>query len=146
MPKPDDYQDLLVIRPWVSSYTSGGVFEHFDAIAMRRPGRAAPQHYRELEMLQAGDDGRTVLFLDRFRFECQVDERQPEPYFWRWGYSPADCSMFTLHDFARFGKSLKAIRPACSGWKGWVAPRHRLGTSSPGSPRCCPSTASSPWK
>ena len=109
MPKPDEYQDLLVIRPWVSSYASGGTFGHFDAVPMRRIGRAAPEFYSHLEMLQAGDDGRKVLFLDRFRFECQVDERQPEPYCWRWGYSPADCSMFTVRDLARFGKSLRAI-------------------------------------
>ena len=60
-------------------------------------------------MLQAGEDGRKVLFLDRFRFECQVDERKPEPYCWRWGYSPANCSMFTTRDLDRFGKSIRAI-------------------------------------
>ena len=109
MPKPDDYQNLLVIRPWISSYAGGGAFGHFDAVAMRRLGRGAPQFYNELETLQAGDDGRRVLFLDRFRFECQVDERQPEFYSWRWGYSPADCSMFTVRDLVRFGKSLKVI-------------------------------------
>ena len=109
MSKPNDYQDLLVIRPWVSSYAGGGSFGHFDAVAMRRFGPAAPQFYGELEMLQAGEDGRKVLLLDRFRFECQVDECQPEPYCWRWGYSPANCSMFTTSDLDRFGKSLRAI-------------------------------------
>jgi len=92
-----------------SKATGGGTFGHFDAVVMRCLGRTEPQFYSELEMLQAGEDGRKVLFLDRFRFECQVDERPPEPYCWRWGYSPAAYSMFTVRDLDRFGKSIRAI-------------------------------------
>lgn len=114
MPKLDQQQHLLVIRPWISSYSSRDTYGHFDALVMRQRGTATPQHFCDLEVLHAGDDDRKVLLHEGFRFQCQIDARQPEPYGWRWGYSPAHASMFTAQDLGRFGKSITALDRALS--------------------------------
>ncbi len=110
MPKLAYQQDLLVIRPWLSTCVSGDAYAHFDALVMRRYGEAEPQRYGDLGVIHQGDDERNVLFLDGFRFECQIDQRRPEAYAWRWGYNSARGGMFTADDVDRYGKSIAAIK------------------------------------
>lgn len=106
--KPSHHRDLLVVRPWVSHYGTDS-YGHFDAVVMRQRGLTPPERYGDLDVLHRGDDNRKAPLLDGFRFECQVDERNPEAYAWRWGYSAAHSSMFSPDDLARYGKSITAV-------------------------------------
>ncbi|WP_265548349.1 hypothetical protein [Roseomonas mucosa] len=116
-----------MIRPWISSYSSRDTYGHFDALAMRQCWKATPRHYCDLEVLHAGGDDRKVLLHEGFRFQCQVDERQPEPYGSRWGYSPAHSSMFTAQDLGRFGKSITAMDRALTRMREVSGPPETVG-------------------
>ena len=56
MPKLEKARNLLVIRPWIASYSSSETFGHFDGLVMRQRETATPRHYCDLEVLHAGDD------------------------------------------------------------------------------------------
>ncbi|MDT8278789.1 hypothetical protein RQ734_22290 [Roseomonas mucosa] len=127
MPKLEKARNLLVIRPWIASYSSSETFGHFDGLVMRQRETATPRHYCDLEVLHAGDDDRKVLLHEGFRFQCQIDERQPEPYGWRWGYSPAHSSMFTAQDLGRFGKSITAMDRALTRMREVGGPPETIG-------------------
>ena len=83
MSKSVKHRDLLVIRPWLSTYSGGDSYAHFDALVMRQYNEAEPQRYGDLDVLHRGDDERKTLLLDGFRFECQIDQRHAEAYGWR---------------------------------------------------------------
>lgn len=112
MSKPVKHRDLLVIRPWLSTYRGGDGYAHFDALVMRQYNEAVPQRYGYLDGLHCGDDERKTLLLEGFRFECQIDQRRAEAYGWRWGYSPARSGMFTAEDLDRYAGSISAMRRA----------------------------------
>ncbi len=76
---------------------------------MRRPQDQRHGRYGDYRVFGYGDDGRKVLRLDRFRFQCQTDDRRAEAYGWHWGYQPSDGSMFTARDMELYGPSIAAI-------------------------------------
>lgn len=107
--KPHHHRDLLVVRPWVAHYIGNDSYGHFDAIVMRQRNTAPAERYGDLDILHRGDDNGKAPLLDGFRFECQIDERRPEAYAWRWGYAASQSGMFTAGDVARYSKSIAAI-------------------------------------
>ncbi len=109
MPRRSEHQDVLIIRPWLSTVSGGDAYAHFDALAMREtPGRRHDR-YGDYCAIGHGDDGRKVLRLDRFRFQCQTDDRRSEAYGWHWGYQPSAGSILTARDMELYGPSLAAI-------------------------------------
>ena len=82
MPRHSEHQDVLVIRPWLSTVSGGDAYALFDALAMRRTPERNHGRYGDYRVIGEGDDGRKVLRLDRFRFLCQTDDRRAESYGW----------------------------------------------------------------
>ncbi len=110
MPKISEHRNVLVIRPWLSPSSGGNAYAHFDALAMRETPDWPHRRYAGYRILGCGDDGRKVLRLDRFRFQCQIDDRRDECYAWRWGYQPEQGSIFTARDVELYGPSIAAIK------------------------------------
>ncbi len=109
MPRPSEHQDVLVIRPWLSTVSGGDAYAHFDALAMRETPAPRHERYGDYRAFGYGDDGRKVLRVDRFRFQCQIDDHRSEAYGWNWGYQPSDGSIFTARDMELYGTSIAAI-------------------------------------
>lgn len=107
--KPHHHRDLLVVRPWVAHFIGNESYGHFDAIVMRQRGTAPAERYGDLDILHRGGGDGKPAHLDGFRFECQIDERRPEAYAWRWGYATSQSGLFTGADVARYSKSIAAI-------------------------------------
>ena len=106
---PHQHRNLLVLRTWVAHYIGNDSYGHFDAIIMRHRNAVPAERYGDLDILHRGDDTGRAPLLDGFRFECQIDERRPEAYAWRWGYAAAQSNLFTAADVARYTKSINAI-------------------------------------
>ncbi len=104
-----DRHDVLVIRPWLSTVSGGDAYAHFDALAMSLTFGEACDKYGNYQVFGFGDDGRKMLRLDGFRFQCQTDDRKAEAYAWQWGYQPGQRSVFTFRDMQRYGPSIVAI-------------------------------------
>ncbi len=109
MPRHSEHKDMLIIRPWLSTVGGGDAYAHFDALAMREAPDGRYGRYGDYYPFGHGDDGRKVLRLDRFRFQCQTDDRRSEAYGWHWGYQPSDGSVFTTRDMDLYAPSLAAI-------------------------------------
>jgi len=109
MPRHSEHKDMLIIRPWLSTVGGGDAYAHFDALAMREAPRERYGRYGDYYPFGHGDDGRKVLRLDRFRFQCQTDDRRSKAYGWHWGYQPSDGSVFTTRDMDLYAPSLAAI-------------------------------------
>ena len=73
-----------------------------------RPGHSR-RRYADYQVFGFRDDKRRVFRLDRFRFQCQTDNRRAEAYGWHWGYQPEHGSIFTAQDFQHYGSSVAAI-------------------------------------
>ena len=103
---------LLVLRPYLSSASREGAYAHVDALMMYTRDGSMPQRYGELRPLMWHEDGARPILHENFRFTCQVDDRQTEPYALRYGYMPENGEVFTTSDLARFGKPLAALQRA----------------------------------
>jgi hypothetical protein len=109
MPAEDDFQTLLIIRPWLGSIGGGEAYAHFDALAMRLTRGAAGRRYGDFRMSESYDHGKRPVRLDNFRIQCQIDERHGESYGWLWGFHPQRRDIFTMSDFHAYGTSIRHI-------------------------------------
>ena len=121
-----EHHDLLVLRPWLASYSGGDAYAHFDGLPMRA-AVGAPRRYADLDVLQRGDDGRRTLHLDGFRVGCQIDDRHAEAYAWNWGYRPEHREAFGAADLARHGPSIAAIERGLDRLHGSDGPAETVG-------------------
>ena len=127
MAGPEARRNLLVVRPWVTTGTGPRRYAHFDALPMRpQPGWTGAR-YGGLNPLCSGDDGRTTLRLERFRFRCQVDDREPAAYAWEWGYMPLSGDIFNSEHVARYGASYAAIAYGLARLQRQDGPADRVG-------------------
>ncbi len=89
MPTHNPNKAVLMLRPWLGTAANGQAYAHFDALPMFRYPGASYGRYGDYGVFHSGDDGRHVLHLDNFRFQCQIDDRRGESYSWCWGIDQA---------------------------------------------------------
>jgi len=101
---------LLVIRPWLSRSTiePGIAYAHFEGIPMRA-AEWPPYLYGAFDLLDQDELGAHRLRLHGFRLSCQIDNRHPDAYAWRWGYKPDDGGLFTPYDYRLYGPSISIV-------------------------------------